>query len=149
MNVYVIMGEGNTRKSSLVRCLTGIHEKSKEKKPHIVATQEGDIPVKIRIGSLQEVKKLPAEFIAECKLHDVPNILCAVRIEPEKSCPSGVEYLNAFIKEGWEVKPVIALDTISIPDFPKDLEQPMYLYGSKSTPTNAMAARVRELWGWI
>jgi hypothetical protein len=158
-NVYAILGEADTRKSSTVRALTGAGQLQPG---WIVATTLplGNIEVYVQIRSLQEEKGItPKDFINIIGKHNeyrakqtpkwnpVTNILIPLRISAFNNCPAGTDYLQHFASVGWNIiRPIVVLGAAALPTaFPAHHPIP----NSASTPANGIASQIRPLWLWL
>ena len=146
---YVILGNANTRKSSTVRALTGVAQR----KSITVATNAGNLEIFVQISSLQESEIQPANFIAEMNSGGHENILVPLwvseRVTSSDTYPRGIDYLQAFIDDGWTIAHVVVLGASTLPGAPIGTPSPNFLPNSRTTPVNSIAAQVRGWWGWV
>ena len=158
MKVYVIMGVHNTRKSSTIRSLTGVAKQS----VYNVALEDGkEIPILIFPQALQEGKISPDEFIKEVK-NQLKNkkfetILIALRLTGIKKCLNGIDYLETFKNEKWEIaEPLVLLGKLLRKKDKENLkkmeEHSLKIYRIEESfkmASNKIASKIRELWGWM
>ena len=116
-NVYVILGDSNTRKSSTMRALTGVRQESDSWE---MATGAKGVDIfYIRTMSLQEAGITPQVFVKTINQLVVSNIFISLRIKPSKRAfknyPAGVDYLDAFKRAKWNIKPLFVLGNPSQP----------------------------------
>ena len=148
MDAYIIIGNTNTRKASLVRSLTGCFNRSVRD----VQIQGQSAPVRIyaRIGTLQDTRTTVGEFIAEvertrCKA----AIFClSPAVDPNKT--SGVldapSYVAALKAEGWRIKGIAVLGQNGGGVRATNLRQyPL----APTAPINVTARDVRAQFGWL
>jgi hypothetical protein len=158
-NVYAILGESNTRKSSTVRALTGAGQ-LQEAWRVAMTLPPSNIEVYVQIRSLQEGNGItPMAFtdrITELnkwraahplKFAPVTNILIPLRISAFNNCPDGTDYLNHFASVGWNIiRPIVVLGAAALPTaFPAHHPVP----GSATMPANGIASQIRPLWNWL
>ena len=157
-NVYAILGESNTGKSSTVRALTGV---TMQYDTWTVATTPptGNIDVYVEIKALQESNIQPQDFVKKIAdldqflitkgHHTVNNILIPLRISAVNGCPDGAVYLQHFARmpiPGWNIRPIVVLGAAAMPTaFPAHHPIP----GLASMPANGIASQIRPLWNWL
>lgn len=147
MDVYVIVGEHQSGKSSVTRCLTG----SARNRTRLIATPSGNVRVYVHLVSLQEEKTTPEEFESKVNQENCEAILVSLRPDSARGCPDGDAYLQYFIGLGWNILRVACLGiplssiTTSLPS--SAIHEPFPTVGQ--TPANEVAAQVREHFGWV
>lgn len=153
MNIYIIIGNENTRKSSTIRALSGVRDE------HLfdVKTISATLKVYIKTTSLQEakIKTIDAvEYLKRkiskdkdcdtaliCLWHDEENSPHK-NIVPELCC----NYLNEFHKANFIIQKIIV--------FNKKLDCSISLVNGYSIidtigkPSNEIASEIRKIWGW-
>lgn len=148
-NVYVLLGDGNTRKSSTARALTGVPQR----KSVSVATTGGNIEVFVQIKSLQEAHISPQDFIQEANNAAYSNVLVPLWISNfpgPPSFPHGAHYIQDFLNANWHIQAVVALGVGQLPQqLPAPAPIPQFLSQSMFTPVNQTSAAVRGWWGWV
>jgi len=142
-NVFVLIEEDGARKSSTIRALTGIHNKGDWQ----VATTTVIMNIYIETRSLQEKSIRPQDFINQ--FGNKQNILISLRINPCKGCPGGVDYINAFVSNGWNISQIVILGTNILPGLSQGLPQPFPIPIVPIEPANQIASRIRTRWGWF
>jgi hypothetical protein len=155
---HVIIGAPDTRKSSLMRCLTGVRI-SGVLEIRLVSGRQ--IDVYCRPGSLQEgnAPLSPADFISMIgAMTPIPSdLLIALRVAPRiwkgTLLPGAAGYLSAFrAQPGWTVRSVALLGTGAsvlatggaLPAATRLATAP----ASAANPANETASTVRSAWGW-
>jgi hypothetical protein len=111
MDLYVVIGNPNTRKASLVRCLTGCFNRSVRDIQPL-----GGKPVLrlyARVGALQDGKLGPQDFITEADRARCGAVLCCLAPvahpdHPDKY-PDAQAYLAAFKAAGWRLRAIAVL----------------------------------------
>lgn len=148
MDLYVIVGNAHTRKSSVMRSLTGCFNRSLRD----IQTSDGRAPIRlyVRVGALQETRCTAEELAAEVQRHRPQAVLCGLwpsdhPHEPRRY-PGAVQYLAAFDALGWRRRAVAVLG-----------QNAAGLRGAKlmafplapTQPINVTAHAVRQHFGWI
>jgi len=146
LNAYLIIGETNTRKSSLLRSLTGCFNRSDR---DIQLVNGTTISIYARVSSLQESKITPKDFIAEVAARGCENVIFCLLPEPNPLFPmlypDAHMYITAFEQAGWSfVKTaVVGVHPIS-PDLPHVARFPR----AASLPINVLAKNIRAHFEW-
>lgn len=148
MDLYLIVGNPNTRRASIVRSLTGCFNRSVRD----IALVSGKATLRLyaRVGSLQESKTGPADFRAEAEATRCDAVLCCASplasIGAPDRFPSAQAYLDHFVQHGWQLRSVAVLGQNSgglrsalLKPFPQ----------SGTAPINVTAAAVRRHFGWL
>ena len=152
MDVYIVKGENNCRKSSIVRALTGVGPR---RRVLHVATNDGGRVVEMFIqdSSPQDLKvpMSPSMLMNGIESKDVDAALVVLR---DKSCnhmPEGDHYISAMNSRGWNVLKVVDLEVVD-----KDNEFSEIIEGdrlsirfSKDVANNFLAHSVRRFFGWL
>lgn len=154
-DIYAILGDSNTRKSSTVRALTGA---PMQYDTWTVARTPptGNIDVYIEIKALQESDIQPQDFVNKIAdldkflikqgHHTVNHILIPLRISAFNNFPDGIDYLKHFAgTTGWNIQPIVVLGVATLPTalagFPS--LRPVTM------PANGIASQIRPLWNWL
>lgn len=150
--LYIIVGSANTRKSSLLRCLTGVCGGRNANQLIDVELNSGQlINIHCRTSALQESldPKDPVEFVKEInQMPLVPSdIALTLRVNATRRYPTAMNYLAHFANVGWPVvglallgQAACALTLAGVPT--------ARVPNSEICPTNSTAASVRRVWGW-
>ena len=146
-NIFIIMGDEKTKKSSTIRALTGIYQM----RSYDVGTQNGEINVFIHPSSLQETDTSSQEFINKHTTKE--NILVSLWIRDKRGrddyFPVGIEYIRNFIDAGWNISQIVGLGVDNIPNLSQNTPQPHYILNSRNLPSNTIASQIREWWRWL
>jgi hypothetical protein len=147
MDLYLIVGNSNTRRASVVRSLTGCFNRSVRD----IELVSGKATLKLyaRVGSLQETKTRPQDFLSEVLATRCNAVLCCVAPSAQPSTPalypSAEAYLEYFKEQSWQVRGVAVLGQNggglklhTLKQFPQ----------SGTAPINVTAAAVRKHFGW-
>ena len=147
MDAYVIIGEPNARKSSVLRSLTGCYRRNVK---DIRLSNGKQIRIYARSTSLQEIPKTAQEFIAETNKRGCSSVIFCLRSQanPENSVkyPDASAYLFSFKEAGWNIVKVAVLGTdTASPPYP----QQKFFPNSTKDPINQTAKAVRSHFEWI
>lgn len=140
--VYVLVGEDNTRKSSIIRALTGARIRDQYR----ILTTSGTIDAYVEVVALQERPISPQDFMNQVGHNQ--NILIPLRIQATNNCPGWIDYLNAFLSNSWTISQIVALETTPFQGLPQSFPLPLYIpsSGSRQIPINQLASQVRNHW---
>jgi hypothetical protein len=147
MHAYILIGNQNTRKASVVRSLTGCFNRSLRD----IQLAAGGPLVKVyaRVGSLQESKTSAEVFQTEVAgKRCAAVIFClwpsANPLEPTQY-PDAASYIDHFQAAGWQVKKIAVLGqsagglkSVHLRQFPQ----------ASTDPINVTAQQVRHHFGW-
>jgi len=146
LNIFIIMGDRNTRKSATIRALTGAFQR----KVYQVATQMGNIDIFVQISSLQESRISPQKFIKEIEEYNCPNVLVSLWISQGNGQPDGLTYIREFLNRGWNIQQIVVLGVNNLPyNLPQNTPSPNYIPNSRDLPANQIASQIREWWQWL
>ncbi len=145
-NIFIIMGDRNTRKSATIRALTGVFHGGVYK----VATKERDIDVFVQISSFQESKMSSQDFIGKVNENNYSNVLVALWVSKGNKQPNGFTYIQDFLDASYNIQQIVVLGTNNLPyDLPKNTPNPNYIHNSQNLPANRIASRIRRWWQWL
>ncbi|MFA5032894.1 MAG: hypothetical protein WC614_07735 [bacterium] len=142
-DIYIIMGTNNTRKSSVVRALTGVCQRG----IYQISTRSGDIDVFVQISALQEAGILPNQFTNEIK-----GIVCGAVLVPLHvgGKNNGLQYINAFVTAGWNIKHISLFGITALPyPLPSGICSPFPISTTRTDPANKTASVLRNNWMWL
>ncbi|HPD18052.1 MAG TPA: hypothetical protein PLF61_00125, partial [Candidatus Goldiibacteriota bacterium] len=148
MELYIVVGGSNTRKSSLIRALTGVG-KMKNHQPYIIFQQSFPNPpnpckiktILIFVNALQENNISPQDFIKILQGHkDIDKVLFALRINNRKYDDTNAnKYIDSLNQNNFKIDGIAILgncNDVNIKYF-QDLTQNFYHHpNSTNTPTN-------------
>lgn len=147
MDAYIVIGNPNTRKSSVVRSLTGCFNRSIRD----ILLQGAKVPVRMyaRTGALQETKTSPEDILAEVAKARCAAILCCLAPSAHPNHPSlypdAQAYVACFKAAGWRVRSIAVLGqnggglrSPNLRQFPQ----------ATTAPINVTAHAVRAHFGW-
>lgn len=152
-NLHIIIGESNTRKSSLVRCLTGVGGGNAQKRLDIELMSGNRINVYCILSALQEnyKPKTPQEFIDYINALDpIPSdVIFTLRVNSAGIYPNASSYISAFTAVHWNISSIALLGSAAcaISGLPSTANIESVL-SSPTQPTNETASFVRKKWGW-
>ena len=149
MDVYIIMGDPNTKKSATVRALTGIYNKNVWE----IETVGGSaFRMFIQVSSLQESGILPGDFVTSIgSISGITAVLVTLWIDrnPYNGCPDGRTYISQFLGAGWTIREIVVLGRGSLPySLPAGSPPPLHI-SNISRPANAIAHDIRNRWEWL
>lgn len=151
-NLYIIMGETNMKKSSTIRCLTGIHNKNTFDIKH----QNGNIKSTFVLAkSLQEAKISESDFVNlannQEKYHT--DICLCLRIRPcrcqrsNATFNSGADYIRFFMNLGWNIIEVVDFQEskkpISLGNMPQGISTHT-IYDTNIKTSNEISKIIRD-----
>jgi hypothetical protein len=148
MDAYIVIGNPDTRKSSVVRSLTGCFNRSI--RDILLVGGKAAVRVYARVGCVQDTKTTPEEFIAEVAKARCVAVLCCLSPSAHPNyrdlCPDAQAYLARFKAEGWRVRSIAVLGqngggvrSPNLRQFPQ----------STTAPINVTAQAVRTHFGWV
>lgn len=147
MDAYVVIGNPNTRKASLVRSLTGCFNRSVRDIQPL-----GGKPVLrlyARVGTLQDGRCTPADFVVEAARMRCSAVLCCLSpgAHPDHAerLPDAQAYVAAFEAAGWRIRGIAVLGQngggVRSPQLQQFPQAPI-------APINHTARAVRAHFGW-
>lgn len=152
VNLFIIIGDDNSRKSSTIRALTGAF---RSKRYDIQIKDKGVLDFYIQISALQEAHKLANKLIADIKEYGCHNVILPLRIDPVNynglKYPNAEQYIDQLLKEKWAIKTVLFIKE----RFNDQLRRRFSNYADKvindteKTPSNKLASILRREWNWI
>ena len=111
MDLYLVVGNPNTRRASLVRSLTGCFNRS-VRDIELLSGKKA-LRVYARVGSLQETKTSPEDFLTEVAATRCEAVLCCLAPNAHPSLPARLPsvqaYLEYFREVGWRVRGIAVL----------------------------------------
>jgi hypothetical protein len=148
MDAYIIIGNTNTRKASLVRSLTGCFNRSVRE----IQIQGTKKPQRFyaRVGTLQDTRVTVAQFVAEVARVRAEAVVFCLSPEAHKTdtleYPDAQAYVAALRELGWRVKGVAVLGQnaggVRAPNLRQYISAP-------TAPVNLTARDVRAQFGWL
>lgn len=148
MDAYIIIGNSNTRKASLVRSLTGCFNRSVRE----IQLQGTKKPMRFyaRVGTLQDTRVTVEQYVAEVTRARAEAVLFCLSPDAHKTdtleYPDAQAYVAALRERGWRIKAVAVLGQNAGGVRAPNLRQ----YTSAPTaPVNLTARDVRAQFGWV
>ncbi|MBK1688943.1 hypothetical protein [Rubrivivax gelatinosus] len=148
MQAYVLIGNPNTRKSTLVRSLSGCFNRSlRDIQP---ASGAPAFRLYARAGALQETRTTPSDFVREVAGRRCAAVLfclwpLANPVDPA-NMPDAGAYLEHFESAGWRLKSIAVLGQnpggwrgAAMRQFPQ----------APVDPVNLTAHHLRAHFGWL
>ncbi len=143
MDAYLIIGNPNTRKASLVRSLAGCFNRSVRD----ILIQGSKTPLRFyaRVGALQDTRTTVEDFVAEVgKARCRAVLFCLLPSCADR--PDAPAYVDALKALGWRIKAVAVLGQNGGGVRASNLRQ----YPQAPTaPINVTARDVRAQFGWV
>ncbi len=148
MDTYILIGNANTRKSSVLRSLTGCFNRSVRD----IQLQDNRRAVRFyaRAGTLQVTRTTPENFIQEvARARCEAVLLClapSAHHTDSTDFPDAQSYVSAFRAIGWRIKGVAVLGQdgggVRAPNLRQHVLAP-------TQPVNLTARDVRAQFGWV
>jgi energy-coupling factor transporter ATP-binding protein EcfA2 len=142
--IYLIIGEKNSGKSSIIRALTGIRISGK-----INIAIPTEVTFYVQLMSFQEeAMQNPSNAIKSLKKINCESNLCALRLNKTQNFPDAQTYIDALINEGWEIAGIIVLGE-------NNLQQQFHqlcvhtINPPKEYSINKNASKIRKWWSWL
>lgn len=146
MDAYVIIGDANTRKSSVLRSLTGCFNRSNR---DIQLLSGSNLQIYARVSSLQESKTEPNDFIREAVATGQSSVVFCLwpHANPDDPSlyPAANVYIAEFVKFGWLFQ---ASAVLGSSNFAPATPRPAHFPSVPSQPINVAAQAVRLHFGW-
>ena len=158
-NIYCVIGNGNTRKSSLIRCLTGAGRSG----VFLVEMTGAPIDILVFLSSPQEAVILPDELHDRITQAKVNHVLVPLWLRSRNATnprtwrkvqlPNAVGYLNYLMSQGHHImRPVILFQGLAPNGFTLNTNNPVpnhFLINSTITnANNEMRERIKLIWTW-
>ena len=147
MDAYLIIGNSNTRKTSLVRSLTGCFNRSVRD----ILLEGAKAPVRFyaRVGTLQDTKSTVEDLAAEVARARCQAVICCLSPTTHQNSsadgPDAQAFVEGFKALGWRIKAVAVLGQNGGGVRASNLRQ----YPQAPTaPINVTAREVRAQFGW-
>lgn len=147
MDAYLLIGNANTRKTSVIRSLTGCFNRSVRD----IQLQSGR-PVRFyaRVGALQNTRTTLDEFVQEVnrsRCDAVVFSLLPTAVQTDlMDYPDAQTYVAGLRERGWRIKGVAVLGQdgggVRAPNLRQYVQAP-------SAPVNLTARDVRAQFGWL
>lgn len=148
MDAYIIIGNANTRKASLVRSLTGAFNRSVRD----IQLQGAKRPQRFyaRVGTLQDTRTTIEQFTTEATRARCEATLFCLSPTANKNegidLPDAATYVAALRELGWRIKGVAVLGQNDGGVRAPNLRQYPY---APAAPVNVTAREVRAQFGWV
>jgi hypothetical protein len=147
MDAYIVIGNPNTRKASVVRSLTGCFNRSVRD----IMIRGGKSPLRLyaRAGSLQETRTRPGDFLSEAEKTRCAAVLCCLSPSAHPNDPAlypdAEAYVARFMAAGWQIRSIAVLGqngggirSANLRQFPQ----------ASTAPINVTAHAVRTHFDW-
>lgn len=153
-NVYIIIGEADMKKSSVIRCLTGISKEGIYKIKHSNGTI---VDTFIKTSSLQESGLTEIEFVDKVTNHaksQYRDILISLRANSmvystsKRHMNFAEDYINYFTGIGWNVFKIVYFQNTNKNVSLGSVIPTLTLKITENQPSNEIAAMVRNHFQW-
>jgi hypothetical protein len=148
LHVWILLGGADTRKGSTIRALTGIRDK---KLFDVMLTSGQTIQILAEIMSVNEEKDAvaPKAWVEQFTKETGPqNLIVAFRLRPARNSEAE-DYIRELVRAGAIIESIITLGETT-PDWVAKFAIPNeHIFDTKTTPTNAIAHKVRQFWHWL
>jgi hypothetical protein len=148
MDAYILIGNANTRKTSIVRSLTGCFNRSVRD----IQMQTGKRPVRFyaRVGALQNTRTSIEAFFAEVARSRCEAVVFCLSPGANKTdleeYPGAEAYVAAMREKGWRVRGIAVLGQdgggVRAPNLRQYTTAP-------TAPVNVTARDIRAQFGWV
>ena len=148
MDAYILIGNANTRKTSVVRSLTGCFNRSVRD----IQLQSGKRPQRFyaRVGTLQLTRTSVEEFMQEVNRARCEAVVFCLSPTAHKTdleeYPDAQAYVSALRERGWRIKGVAVLGQDGGGVRATNLRQ---YTQAPTAPVNVTARDVRAQFGWV
>jgi hypothetical protein len=148
MDAYILIGNPNTRKASLVRSLSGCFNRSVRD----ILLQGAKVPVRVyaRVGTLQDTRTAAQDFLLEVADKRCTAVLCCLSPSPRPHepdlYPDAQAYLSEFKASGWRIRSIAVLGQNAGGVRSPQLQQ---FIQAGIAPINVTAQAVRAHFGWV
>lgn len=157
IRLFIIIGNSNTRKSSIIRALSGV----RDERVFDIKTDTEKIKVFVKTTSLQEakIKRSDAANYIIKKLGKVAGcntaLICLrftnkVHVGKEFISEDCTKYLIEFEKSNFIIEKMTVLnEKIENIENIEMLQNAHLISDSKTKPSNELASEIRKLWNWV
>lgn len=146
MEAYLIVGEPNSRKSSVLRGLTGCFNRSIR---DIQLTTGKNIELYARVSSVQESKTTPEEFLEEALSKKLGTVVFCLwpdaNPQNPKLYPDADAYVSVLRGYGWNF---VATAVLGPKSCPLPLPRVRHFPNVRTDPVNMSSLAVRLHFGW-
>ncbi len=148
MDAYILIGNPNTRKTSVVRSLTGCFNRSVRD----IQLQSDRRPLRFyaRVGALQSTRTTVDDFLLEVAKARCEAVIFCLSPNAHKTdlveYPDAQTYVASLRAQGWRIKAVAVLGQDGGGVRATNLRQHTL---APTAPVNATARDVRAQFGWI
>jgi hypothetical protein len=148
LDAYLIIGNPNTRKASLVRSLTGCFNRSV--RDIVMEGVKSPVRVYARVGTLQDAGTSVDAFCAEVSRARCQAVICCLAPSAvpghASDRPDAQAYVAGFKAAGWRIKAVAVLGQNGGGVRATNLRQ---YPAAPTAPINLTAREIRAQFGWM
>lgn len=147
MDAYLVVGNPNTRRASVIRSLSGCYNRSL--RDILVGDATRPLKVYARVGALQETRTSAEDFIAEVARTRCEAVLCCLSASAyphgDAALPAAPAYVQAFRAAGWRIRAIAVLGQNGGGLRGPNVRQFVH---AGTQPLNLTASEVRALFDW-
>ncbi len=151
---WILIGESNTRKSSVARLLTGIGRI--ETQVDLADAQGCRFRVRSLVSAAQEARLQPAALLEEVngtthwdgKFGSIRNAVVLLRYDVDNNCPDGEAYVTAFLNDGWQIACIVSLGEVARDWVRGSGLRSIEIPDSPCLASNEVANIIRKAWAW-
>jgi hypothetical protein len=148
LQAFLIIGNPHTRKSSLLRCLTGCFNRSVR---DIALQRGGTVRLYARVAALQESRTGAEAFRVEAErsrcTHTAFSLWPEAHPHDPQQWPDALAYVAALRQAGWQLDKAVMLGAHPLAGV-AGLDV-LHLPGVRQQPLNLSAQRIRVHFGWL
>lgn len=149
IHAYLLIGSPRTRKSTLLRCLTGCYSRNVR---DIELSNGHAVKLYARVSALQDSRTSPDDFIAEVQRSRCEHVAFILSpqgspIDPQR-LPGAQTYLHTLEAAGWQFEKVAVLGADPIRPVLRHRTEVLRLSNVLHQPVNASAQQLRQHFGW-
>lgn len=150
--LYIIAGEPDARKSSVIRALTGIRDtktfriqfEGESIQTHVMATSPNELDSMGYTNGMTPQQLI--DYINNLNKNETAVILPIRSVNPRFNLPIASEYIQALNNAGFEIAEVAMFNNAFT--LPNDV-QGTVLMSNENIPSNLTASKLRKLWGIV
>lgn len=140
--LYIILGQSNSRKSSVMRCLTGCTVVRGNWQIQFLNKQTETCFVSITSPQERGGEGVFVDlFIKELLEKKEVYLFITMQSKSTTKQPDGEYYLQAFINAGFDIQKIACFD-----ENVNTTILPIQLFNTRDIPSNQTASEVRKLW---
>lgn len=145
--IYILIGETETGKSSIIRALSGVHNQGHRA---IMTTNRDILEFRVWTTSSQEFGHTPQDDLNVFNDTDEEFILMSLRYEALNSeFPEAQTYIDAYEGAGHLIEQVVILRNHPELNFGQSEPEIHSILRPRQWPINGNASQIRNWWRWM